>query len=308
MSFASLCKEELMKKKRNLIENKALILGMILSGAKIEEDQFVFSSTSETISKYFVFLLRRVYKYETEVVEDKIQSNKFLHTFTVSCSGAMNIMEELEVNNFGEFKKQIEESDNLAAAYLCGAFLARGSVNDPETSEYHFEITLDNPKNATFVQHVMNTRNFNAKIIKRRNRLVLYLKEAEKIVDIIRFIGATNQAFLYKDLRIERDFNNSINRIINCEVANEQKTIQAAREQLKYIKYLEYNYPLEKIDPKILTVMKVRQDNPEASLVELMEILETEYGQKISKPGLSHRFAKIKELALEHNKSKKSDN
>ena len=308
MSFASLCKEELMKKKRNLIENKALILGMILSGAKIEEDQFVFSSTSETISKYFVFLLKRVYKYETEVVEDKIQSNKFLHTFTVSCSGAMNIMEELEVNNFGEFKKQIEDSDNLAAAYLCGAFLARGSVNDPETSEYHFEITLDNPKNATFVQHVMNTRNFNAKIIKRRNRLVLYLKEAEKIVDIIRFIGATNQAFLYEDLRIERDFNNSINRIINCEVANEQKTIQAAREQLKYIKYLEYNYPLEKIDPKILTVMKVRQDNPEASLVELMEILETEYGQKISKPGLSHRFAKIKELALEHNKSKKSDN
>lgn len=308
MSFASLCKEELMKKKRNLIENKALILGMILSGAKIEEDQFVFSSTSEPISKYFVFLLRRVYKYETEVVEDKIQSNKFLHTFTVSCSGAMNIMEELEVNNFGEFKKQIEESDNLAAAYLCGAFLARGSVNDPETSEYHFEITLDNPKNATFVQHVMNTRNFNAKIIKRRNRLVLYLKEAEKIVDIIRFIGATNQAFLYEDLRIERDFNNSINRIINCEVANEQKTIQAAREQLKYIKYLEYNYPLEKIDPKILTVMKVRQDNPEASLVELMEILETEYGQKISKPGLSHRFAKIKELAIEHNKSKKSDN
>ena len=307
MSFASLCKEELMKKKRNLIENKALILGMILSGAKVSEAEFTFSSTSEAISKYFVFLLKRVYQYNTEITEDKIQSNKFLHTYNVSCNGAMNIMEDLEVHNFGEFKKQIEESDNLASAYLCGAFLARGSVNDPETSKYHFEITLDDPKNTTFVQHIMNTRNFNAKIIKRRNRLVLYLKEAEKIVDIIRFIGATNQAFAYEDLRIERDFNNSINRIINCEVANEQKTIQAAREQLKYIKYLEYNYPLEKIDPKILTVMKVRQDNPEASLVELMEILETEYGQKISKPGLSHRFAKIKELALEHNKSKKGD-
>ena len=308
MSFASLCKEELMKRKRNLIENKALILGMILSGAKISEAEFVFSSVNEDISNYFVFLLKRVYQYNASVVEDKIQSNKFLHTYNVSCSGAMNIMEDLEVHNFGEFKQQIEESDNLASAYLCGAFLARGSVNDPETSKYHFEITLDNPKNATFVQHIMNTRNFNAKIIKRRNRLVLYLKEAEKIVDIIRFIGANTQAFLYEDLRIERDFNNSINRIINCEVANEQKTIQAAREQLKYIKYLEYNYPLEKIDPKILTVMKVRQDNPEASLVELMEILETEYGQKISKPGLSHRFAKIKELAIEHNKNKKSDN
>ena len=304
MSFASLCKEELMKRKRNILENKALILGMLLSGAKITEAEFVFSSVNESISNYLIFLLKRVYKYNAVIEEAKIQSSKFLHTYNAVCNGALNIMEDLEVHNFGEFKKQIEDNDNLAGAYLCGAFLARGSVNDPETSKYHFEITLDDAKNAMFVQHIMNTRDFNSKIIKRRNRLVVYLKEAEKIVDVIRFIGASNQAFAYEDLRIERDFNNSINRIINCEVANEQKTISAAREQLKYIKYLEYNYPLEKIDPKILTVMKVRQDNPEASLVELIDILETEYGQKISKPGLSHRFAKIKELAIEHNKNK----
>ena len=307
MSFASLCKEELMKKKRNMVEKKALILGMVLSGAKISDAEFTFSSVSEDICKYLVFLLKRVYQYNANIEEGKIQSSKFLHTYNVSCTGALNIMEDLEVHKFGEFKEQIASSDNLVASYLCGAFLARGSVNDPETSKYHFEITLDDPKNATFVQHIMNERNFNAKIIKRRNRLVVYLKEAEKIVDIIRFIGATIQAFAYEDLRIERDFNNSINRIINCEVANEQKTISAAREQLKYIKYLEYNYPLEKIDPKILTVMKVRQDNPEASLLELIEILDNEYGQKISKPGLSHRFAKIKELAIEHNKSKKEN-
>ena len=304
MSFASLCKEELMKRKRNILENKALILGMLLSGAKITEAEFVFSSVNESIASYLVFLLKRVYKYNATIEESNVQSNKFLHTYNVVCSGALNIIEDLEVHNFGSLKQQIEENDNLAASYLCGAFLARGSVNDPETSKYHFEITLDDAKNTTFVQHIMNKRNFNSKIIKRRNRLVVYLKEAEKIVDVIRFIGASNQAFAYEDLRIERDFNNSINRIINCEVANEQKTISAAREQLKYIKYLEYNYPLEKIDPKILTVMKVRQDNPEASLVELINILETEYGQKISKPGLSHRFAKIKELAVEHNKNK----
>ena len=304
MSFASLCKEELMKRKRNILENKALILGMLLSGAKITEAEFVFSSVNEAIASYLVFLLKRVYKYNAIIEESNVQSNKFLHTYNVVCSGALNILEDLEVHNFGSLKQQIEENDNLAAAYLCGAFLARGSVNDPETSKYHFEITLDDAKNTTFVQHIMNKRNFNSKIIKRRNRLVVYLKEAEKIVDVIRFIGASNQAFAYEDLRIERDFNNSINRIINCEVANEQKTISAAREQLKYIKYLEYNYPLEKNDPKILTVMKVRQDNPEASLVELINILDTEYGQKISKPGLSHRFAKIKEFAIEHNKNK----
>ena len=152
----------------------------------------------------------------------------------------------------------------------------------------------------------MNKRNFNAKIIKRRNRLVVYLKEAEKIVDVIRFIGAMNQAFSYEDVRIERDFSNSINRIINCEVANEQKTLTAAGEQLKYIQYLEFHYPLEELDARLLTVMKVRKDNPEASLVELIQILNDEYGQKISKPGLSHRFAKIKEIAIEHKKDKKN--
>ena len=96
MSFASLCKEELMKKKRNAIENKALILGMILSGAKISDAEFVFSSVSEAISKYLVFLLKRVYQYQATVTEGKIQSSKFLHTYNVECSGALKIMEDLD--------------------------------------------------------------------------------------------------------------------------------------------------------------------------------------------------------------------
>lgn len=304
MSFALECKKELMTIKRNILDNKALILGMLVSGAKMTSDEFIFSSTNLNISEYLIFLLDKVYKYKAHIDESDIQSQKFLHKYDVNCQGAFNIIEELELHHFGEFKKQIRDSQNLTAAYLCGAFLARGSVNDPETTKYHFEITLDDAKNAMFVQQIMNSYNLNSKIIKRRNKLVVYIKDAEKIVDILRLMGANKNCFHYEDVRIERDFNNSINRIINCEVANEQKTLSAANEQLKYIKYLEYNYPLEKLDPKILTVMKVRQDNPEASLVELLEILDTEYGQHLSKPGLSHRFAKIKEIAVEHMKNR----
>lgn len=307
MSFASDCKDELMTIKRNAIENKALILGMLVSGSKIVENEFTFTSTNLPISKYLIFLLNRVYKYQAEIEENDLQSSNFLHKYEVNCRGALNIIEELEVTHFGEFKRQIKESQNLSSAYLCGTFLARGSVNDPETTKYHFEITLDDAKNAMFVQQIMNNYDLNAKIIKRRNKLVVYIKDAEKIVDVLRFIGANKNCFHYEDVRIERDFNNSINRIINCEVANEQKTLSAANEQLKYIKYLEYNYPLEKLDPKILTVMKVRLDNPEASLIELIEILKEEYGQSISKPGLSHRFAKIKDIAIEHKRNKNND-
>ena len=306
MSFASQCKEEIMTIKKNVEENKAMILGMILSGANIYGNEIVFISTSEQISNYFNFLLKRVYKIEGNIVQKNINSNSFLHTYEVHAKNVESIINELEINLFGSFKNEIINRQTLASAYLGGAFLARGSINDPNTSKYHFEITLVDAKNAVFVQQIINNLDFNAKIIKRRNKLVIYIKDAEKIVDILRLMGATKNAFHYEDIRIERDFNNSINRVINCEVANAQKSMAAAREQLRYIKYLEYNYPLEKIDPKILTIMKVRKDNPEATLIELIDILHNEYGQKISKPGLSHRFAKIKAIATEHIKNKEN--
>lgn len=307
MSYALECKAELMTIKRSNEENKALLLGMILSGAEIIGERIIFSSTNEDIMNYYAFLMKRVYRLEGEVNEAMIQSKSFLKSYENHLVLSEDIFNELEIENNGVFKHEIRSNQKMASAYLCGAFLARGSVNDPNTSKYHFEITLNETHNAVFVQKLMNDYEFNAKIVKRRNKLVVYVKEAEIIVDILRLMGANKNAFHYEDIRIERDFNNSINRVINCEVANEQKSLSAAREQLRYIKYMEYNYPLEKIDPKILTLMKVRQDNPEASLVELIKILAEDYGEVISKPGLSHRFAKIKSLAVDHynNKGKK---
>ena len=197
MSFASECKAELMTIKRNIIENKALILGMLVSGAKISENEFTFSSTKVEIANYLVFLLNRVYKYKATVLEGDLQSSSFLHKYEVNCQGCLNIIDELEINHFGAFKQEIKESQNLSCAYLCGAFLARGSVNDPETTKYHFEITLDDTRNALFVQQIMNNFDLNAKIIRRRNKLVVYIKDAEKIVDVLRMIGASKNCFHY---------------------------------------------------------------------------------------------------------------
>ena len=305
MSFALDCKEEIMTNKKKLDENKAMLLGLILSGAKIDDNKISFISTSLKIANYFNFILKRTFNIEGTLIEDDLKSSSFLHTYIVLINDSKDLIEELEINNFGEFKHKIENNQSLACAYLSGAFLARGSVNDPNTSKYHFEITLEDRKNAVFVQQIINNLNFNSKIIKRRNKIVIYIKDAEKIVDILRLMGANKNAFHYEDIRIERDFNNSINRVINCEVANEQKTISAAREQLRYIKYLEYNYPLETLDIKILTLMKARKDNPEATLNELIEIMQNKYGETISKSGLYHRFSKIKSIADEHYKNTK---
>jgi DNA-binding protein WhiA len=143
----------------------------------------------------------------------------------------------------------------------------------------------------------MNEFGLNAKITKRRNGLICYLKDVTSIEDFLRIIGASDTVFEYEDIRIKRDFNNSINRILNCEIANEKKTIQAANIQMKYIDYIEKSRV--KVDYKILQAMEIRKENPDASLNELVEYFEEKYKEKITKSGLSHRFSKLKEIAEE---------
>ena len=111
--------------------------------------------------------------------------------------------------------------------------------------------------------------------------------------------------FKLEELQIQREFKNDLNRKVNSEIANGFKTLDAANQQLANIQCLEYNYPLEKMDHKILLIMKVRKDHPDSSFKELLEILNNDYGENITKSGLNHRFRKIKEMAEEIRGSKK---
>ena len=287
MSFTTKCKEEIINKQRFEEEIKIFLLGMKDAAVDIIDDNTCeFRTSQKTVARYFV---DNYHKKNLKIVENKKSALK-----------NYSIIWQEEQENLDTVYELIKSNDKLRREYLAGMFMSRGSVNDPETTKYHFEIAITNPKIATYAQGLMNEYDFNAKIAKRRNKLVLYIKDAEKIVDILRILGAEDNAFSYEDIRNVRDFKNSINRVINCEIANEQKALTAAKEQLKYIQYLVYNYPLESLDKKLLTLMKVRQDNPEATLKEMLSILENQYGEKISKSGLYHRFDKIKQIAVDH--------
>ena len=108
----------------------------------------------------------------------------------------------------------------------------------------------------------------------------------------------------FENIVIKRGLAADVNRLLNIDVANQQKTNNAAKEQLKYIKYIEMNFQLEKLDPKLLMVMKVRKENPEASLNELVNIINEIYEENITKSGLNHRLRKLKELALDFDSRK----
>jgi len=191
-------------------------------------------------------------------------------------------------------------------AYLKGAFLIKGTVNNPLTSNYHLEMSTDKETEALFLQRCMNYFSLNARISKRRNHLIVYIKEKDAIVEFLRRIGANVSMNEFENTVIKRTLAANINRVMNIDVANQQKTNASAKEQIKYIKYLEFNYPLEKLDPKILMVMKVRKENPEASLLEMVDIINSTYDEEITKSGLNHRLRKIKEIAIDFEERKKA--
>ena len=289
MTFAYSCKDEIMKNTRTKKELKALVLGFLLSSS-LNGDISINLNNQEVID-YIIEVL-------PNAIEKKAQIEKVRKNITLS-------FDDYQINLF-EIKEYLYALDNLKRQFLAGIFLAKGSVNDPVSNKYHLELTFKDPKVSVYVLGLINEYGFNAKISKRRDKYLVYIKDAEKIVDFIRLIGAENNAFSYEDVRIQKDFKNSVNRLLNCEIANEQKAIEAAREQLRYIKYLEYNYPLEKIDQKTLLVMKVRKDNPDANMKELLDILANKYGFNISKPNLAHKFKKIKDLANEDYQNQKN--
>lgn len=190
-------------------------------------------------------------------------------------------------------------SEKNARAYLQGAFLAGGSINDPKTSNYHLEIACSNEELALAIQKLMARFYLPAKIMVRKNNYVVYLKAGDKIADFLRLCNASQALFEFEDFRIQRDLYNQITRLDNCEVANEMKTIQSAQKQLQYIEIIEQHKNKIKVSEKIQRAMEVRKQFPEANMNELCEECARLYGESITKSGMKHRLHKIKELAME---------
>lgn len=200
----------------------------------------------------------------------------------------------------------IYADEDLLMAYLKGLFLIKASVNDPKTSRYHLEFNLDNLEYAEFVKKSLNYFHLNSKILHREHRYVVYIKEAEKIGDFLRIIGAVKAVLYYEDIRIYRDHKNMTNRLNNCEQANVDKIIETANEQVKDIELLKKMDVYDLLNDKEKEVSYYRFKYPEASLVELSQIISMETGNKITKSGVYHRLNKIRQLAVKMREKKKN--
>ena len=244
-------------------------------------------------------LLKEIYKPTIEFKVSRKMKLKKNNIYTVRVTKAREILDDLGLfSGIGLTdvpQGAIVSKQCCKRAFLAGAFLATGSVNHPSTANYHLEISVANEELALFIQYLMNTFELNAKIITRRTRYIIYIKSAEKIGDFLGLVGASSSYMSFESIRIDRDFINNINRLENCEIANEMKTMNAANQQLNDIKYIQETVGLELFDEKTREIAYTRLENPDLSLNELAIVYEEKYGDKVSKSGLHRRFKKINE-------------
>lgn len=191
----------------------------------------------------------------------------------------------------------VVDDDSLTRSYLRGVFMGSGSINDPKTSRYHLEFLVGDYDYAEFLCGLFNRYALNCKVLKRENRYMVYMKEAEKIGDFLRVIGAVQAVLYYEDIRIYRDHKNMTNRLNNCEQANTDKVIETSDRQIDDIEIIEKEEGLDLLDDKVKEAILYRKKYPDASLQELSEIISLETGKDLTKSGLYHRFRKIKKLA-----------
>lgn len=278
MSFSLEVKEELSK--LNNLGNKSLIYselyGYILSGnTKITKNKINFSTNSEyNINRFGKMLSQFGIEYKI-----KIQGNNYIITFNKELLDLKKIC----INTIEEEK-----------AVIRGAFMGGGLINNPN-NKYHLEITFNSKENQKVIKSLINDFNIIIKELERKTGYSLYIKDGEMISKFLAIIGANKAVLRYEEIRVIKDKRNNINRIVNCETANLNKTIGAAVLQVQAINLIKSKNRFIELPQNLKEIAELRLKNPEASLVELGQMLS----EPIGKSGVNHRLNRLLLIAKE---------
>lgn len=281
MSFSSDIKEEL-SKVNNFNDREALkaeFLGYLLTWKINKQNENIeFLTENEfNVERFYKILFKLGLNYEPETYGKFFKTTIFQNELTNEVLG-------MDLNAKSEALRSIVK----------GAFMSTGSVNNPE-SNYHLEISFVERKNAEYVLNICKTYDVNLKILESKGKFILYIKEGEEISKFLALIGANNGVMKFEDIRTTREVRNNVNRKVNCETANLNKTIDASVNQVNDIKLIQKLNKFEELSEDLQAIASLRLEYPDLSLKELGEQLEPPLG----KSGVNHRMKKIHEIAEE---------
>ncbi|WP_096190205.1 DNA-binding protein WhiA [Evansella halocellulosilytica] len=304
MSFASMTKKELTQLETKECCAKAELAALIRMNGSISLRQMQITLDIQTenaaIARRIYTLIKKLYDVHVELLVRRKMRLKKNNVYVVRISKkARHLLENLSIvdETFAftrDISSELIKKDCCKRSYLRGAFLAGGSVNHPETSSYHLEIFSIYEEHIQSLLKLMNHFHLNAKILERKKGFILYLKEGERISEFLNVIGAHQALLRFEDVRIMKDMRNSVNRLVNCETANLNKTVGAAMRQVENIKFIQKEVGLETLPDKLREIAELRVKHQDVTLKELGEMVQS---GKVSKSGVNHRLRKIDEFA-----------
>lgn len=254
-------------------------------------------------ARKIIRLAKQVFQLEVELQIEKSTRLKKSNSYVVkfpSSAGLSKVMRDLGIlGQEGQIqpgiKKELIRNQCCRRSYLRGVFLGAGSVNSPE-GNYHLEIIANDAIYAEEVAALMNRfPGIQAKISSRKNWYIIYLKESEQIINFLNVVGAHQALLNFENTRIVKGMRNQVNRLVNCETANLNKTVNASVRQLENIRFIQEAIGLDKLPARLKMIAAVRLENPDVSLKELGEMMDPPIG----KSGVNHRMRKLEELAEE---------
>lgn len=309
MSFSKEVKDELSKQISNARHCQIAELSAIISlcGRIIitERDRYILKIHTENITvarKYFT-LIKKTFNINTEICIKRNPLLKKSKLYSLIIMEHSTVIKILQATKLLDDNKEIGENlsvlNNIVIqnacckrAFIRGAFLATGSMSDPEKT-YHFEIVAPNEAKAKQLQDIIITFNIDAKIVIRKRYNVVYVKEGSQIVDMLNVMEAHVALMNLENVRILKEMRNSINRQVNCEAANINKTVTAASKQIEDIIYISDKIGLSELSDGLNEIAILRVEYPESSLKELGDLLSPPIG----KSGVNHRLRKLSLLA-----------
>lgn len=317
MSFSSEVKDELSKHMASARHCQIAEIAAIISlcGRVVidEFDEYYVSMHTENVAvarKYYS-LLKKTFNVNATI---SIKRNVYLkksRTYTVSVDNSKQSILLLKATKLldidGEIREELSHIDNIVIqtacckrAFIRGSFLAAGSISDPEKN-YHFEIVCMDEQKAMQLRDIINTFDLDAKIVMRKKYYVVYIKEGAMIVDILNVMEAHVSLMKLENVRILKDMRNSVNRRVNCETANINKTVLASVKQIEDIRYIGKTIGFSELSEGLEEIARLRLEQPEATLKELGTMLNPPVG----KSGVNHRLRKLSDIACDLRESKK---
>lgn len=289
MSFSSQVKNELVNYNEKARHCKiALLSGIINYCGLVTGQDLKISSENDLLMVKCKELLKELFGIKTDIVH--ISDNKEV----ILLKECFKVISTTGVRNDFTVNPLIISSQCCKRAYLRGAFLASGSITNPEKA-YHIEFVNHSEKQAEELKNIINTFSIPCKYVERKGHYVVYIKEGEYIVDMLNIINAHLSLLNFENLRVVKQVRNNINRKVNCETANLNKTISAAVKQIQDIEYIDKRIGLDSLPYHLEQIARLRLEYSDVSLLELGKKLTPAVG----KSGVNHRLKKISLIAEE---------